>query len=115
MLLLGAVLVLVVSFFFAKYNIMIALIGGLLSIILSFLFVIVSARMAGLIGASNNPVSGMISRQWRYNVDFAICGWSDNDHADSIDFLVYLSLPPPLGLVMQTQRFPLLSAVIKTK
>lgn len=34
-------------------------IGGLLAVIFSFFFAVVSARMVGIIGASNNPVSGM--------------------------------------------------------
>ncbi len=33
--------------------------GALLAIIFSFFFAVVSARMVGIIGASNNPVSGM--------------------------------------------------------
>ena len=75
LLLLGTILMLVVSFFFARYSIAITIIGGLLSIILSFLFVIVSARMAGLIGASNNPVSGMtIASMVILTLIFAICG-----------------------------------------
>jgi putative OPT family oligopeptide transporter len=34
-------------------------IGGLLVIVFAFLFAVVSARICGIIGASNNPVSGM--------------------------------------------------------
>ncbi|ACQ54966.1 oligopeptide transporter, OPT family [Clostridium botulinum] len=34
-------------------------IGGLLAVLFSFFFAVVSARMVGIIGASNNPVSGM--------------------------------------------------------
>lgn len=107
LLLLGAVLILVVSFFFAKYNIMIALIGGLLSIILSFLFVIVSARMAGLIGASNNPVSGMtIASMVILTLIFAICGWSDNDHVQILlTFGVFIVTAISVGSgYMQTQK-----------
>ncbi|MEG1255426.1 oligopeptide transporter, OPT family [Clostridium sp.] len=33
--------------------------GGLMAVIFSFFFAVVSARMVGIIGASNNPVSGM--------------------------------------------------------
>jgi len=33
--------------------------GGILAVIFSFFFGVVSARMCGIIGASNNPVSGM--------------------------------------------------------
>jgi len=34
-------------------------IGGIMAVIFSFFFAVVSARMVGIIGASNNPVSGM--------------------------------------------------------
>ncbi len=34
-------------------------VGGILAVIFSFFFSVVSARMVGVIGASNNPVSGM--------------------------------------------------------
>ena len=35
------------------------LIGGILAVVFCFFFAVVSARMVGIIGASNNPVSGM--------------------------------------------------------
>lgn len=35
------------------------LLGGILAILFSFFFAVVSARMVGIIGASSNPVSGM--------------------------------------------------------
>jgi len=35
------------------------LVGALLAVVFSFFFAVVSGRMVGLIGASNNPVSGM--------------------------------------------------------
>ncbi|MDZ4957192.1 peptide transporter, partial [Clostridium perfringens] len=34
-------------------------VGALLAVLFSFLFAVVSARICGIIGASNNPVSGM--------------------------------------------------------
>ncbi|WP_283587667.1 OPT family oligopeptide transporter [Limosilactobacillus viscerum] len=80
---LGAIMILVVSFFFAKYNVMIMIVGGILSILLSFLFVIVSARMAGMIGSSNNPVSGMtIASMVILTLVFALCGWTNTDHVE---------------------------------
>ncbi|MEG2935210.1 MAG: oligopeptide transporter, OPT family [Clostridium sp.] len=33
--------------------------GGIMAVVFSFFFAVVSARMVGIIGASNNPVSGM--------------------------------------------------------
>jgi len=35
------------------------LVGGIMAVLFSFFFAVVSGRMVGLIGASNNPVSGM--------------------------------------------------------
>jgi len=35
------------------------ILGGLCAVVFSFFFAVVSARMVGIIGASNNPVSGM--------------------------------------------------------
>ena len=35
------------------------IVGGIMAVIFSFFFVVVSARMVGIIGVSNNPVSGM--------------------------------------------------------
>jgi putative OPT family oligopeptide transporter len=40
-------------------GIKVGIIGGIMAVIFSFFFAVVSARMVGLIGASNNPVSGM--------------------------------------------------------
>jgi len=34
-------------------------VGGIMAVLFSFFFAVVSARMVGIIGASNNPVSGM--------------------------------------------------------
>ena len=98
---------LVVSFFFARYSIAITIIGGLLSIILSFLFVIVSARMAGLIGASNNPVSGMtIASMVILTLIFAICGWTNTDYIQILlTFGVFIVTAISVGSgYMQTQK-----------
>lgn len=35
------------------------IIGGIMAVVFSFFFAVVSARMVGMVGASNNPVSGM--------------------------------------------------------
>lgn len=62
-------------------NLMLALIATALSLILALLFVIVSARMAGTIGCSNAPVSGMtIASLVVMTLIFVIMGWSDNQH-----------------------------------
>ena len=107
LLLLGTILMLVVSFFFARYSIAITIIGGLLSIILSFLFVIVSARMAGLIGASNNPVSGMtIASMVILTLIFAICGWNNTDYIQILlTFGVFIVTAISVGSgYIQTQK-----------
>lgn len=107
LLLSGAVAILIVSFFFAKYNLMIAIVGGLLSILLSFLFVIVSARMAGLIGASNNPVSGMtIASMVILTLIFAICGWTNTNYVQILlTFGVFIVTAISVGSgYMQTQK-----------
>lgn len=53
----AAVLVFLLSWLLP--GIQVGLVGGLLTVVFSFFFSVVSARMVGLIGASNNPVSGM--------------------------------------------------------
>ncbi|WP_283583304.1 OPT/YSL family transporter [Limosilactobacillus difficilis] len=65
--------------FFISGNILMAIVGGILSLLLALLFVIVSARMAGTIGCSNNPVSGMtIASLVIMTLFFAIFGWKSN-------------------------------------
>lgn len=53
----GAVLVFLLSWFLPMINA--GFIGALMVVAFSFFFAVVSARMVGIIGASNNPVSGM--------------------------------------------------------
>jgi len=53
----SAVLVFLLSWLLPIIHV--GIIGALLAVIFSFFFSVVSARMVGLIGASNNPVSGM--------------------------------------------------------
>ena len=53
----AAVLVFLLSWLLP--GIKVGIIGGILAVIFSFFFAVVSARMVGIIGASNNPVSGM--------------------------------------------------------
>ena len=53
----SAVLVFLLSWLLPIINV--GIIGAILAVIFSFFFSVVSARMVGLIGASNNPVSGM--------------------------------------------------------
>ena len=107
MLLTGIILILVMAFFFSNNNIVMMLVGSILSILLSFLFVIVSARMAGLIGASNNPVSGMtIASMVILTLIFALCGWTNTDHVQILlTFGVFIVTAISVGSgYMQTQK-----------
>lgn len=53
----GSVLVFILSWFLPMINI--GPVGSILVIIFSFFFAVVSARVVGIVGVSNNPVSGM--------------------------------------------------------
>jgi putative OPT family oligopeptide transporter len=53
----AAILVFLLSWLLPIINV--GIIGGILAVVFAFFFSVVSARMVGLIGASNNPVSGM--------------------------------------------------------
>ena len=53
----AAALVFFLSWFLPMVNI--GLVGAVLAVVFSFFFAVVSARICGIIGASNNPVSGM--------------------------------------------------------
>lgn len=58
-LIVGTLLSIVMAFVLSGGNILMAILGGLVSMILAMLFVIVSGRLTGTIGTSNLPVSGM--------------------------------------------------------
>lgn len=78
--LIGAVIVLIAGFIVTG-NVLIALIGGLLSIFLSFLFVIVAGRLTGTIGTSNLPVSGMtIASMVFLTLLFSVMGWTSPEN-----------------------------------
>ena len=53
----GAVLVFLLSWFLPMINV--GIIGSFFVVLFAFFFAVVSARICGIIGASNNPVSGM--------------------------------------------------------
>jgi len=77
---LGAVGIFVIGIIIAQ-NFMMGIVGALLAVILSLLFVIVSARIAGTIGCSNLPVSGMtIASLVIMTVVFVLFGWTSNAH-----------------------------------
>lgn len=71
----GVILAFVASFIISG-SITMAILVGLVSIILSFLFVIVSGRLTGTIGTSNLPVSGMtIAAIVVVTLIYVISGW----------------------------------------
>lgn len=54
-----AVAVFLIAWFFPMAGTKMGAVGGILVIIFSFFFAVVSARLVGVIGTSNNPISGM--------------------------------------------------------
>ena len=102
-----AVVAIFVVGFFVSGNIAMAIAGGILSIILALLFVIVSARLAGTIGCSNAPVSGMtIASLVIMTLVFVIFGWKSNaDNQILLLFGVFIVTAISVGgAYMQTQK-----------
>lgn len=76
MILLVAIVIAFVAGFFISQSIVMAIVATIVSLILSLLFVIVSGRLAGTIGTSNLPVSGMtIASLVILTLVFVILGW----------------------------------------
>ena len=89
-LLAGTVIGFIGAFLISNGNIMMAIIGGVVSLILSFLFVIVAGRLAGTIGTSNLPVSGMtIASLVVLTLVFVSMGWKSQ--ADNKSLLLFAS------------------------
>ena len=81
-LLIGTIAIFVVGFFISG-NFLMAIVAGILSLLLALLFVIVSARLAGTIGCSNAPVSGMtIASLVIMTLVFVIFGWTNTEHSE---------------------------------
>lgn len=78
-LLLGGVVVgFLAAFLISGGNIAMAIIGAIISLLLSLLFVIVAGRLTGTIGTSNLPVSGMtIASLVIVTLVFVVMGWTD--------------------------------------
>lgn len=84
-----------------------ALIGAGLALILSLLFVIVAGRLAGTIGCSNLPVSGMtIASLVIMTLVFVMMGWTNKAHsATLLWFGVFIVIAIAVaGGYMQTQK-----------
>lgn len=84
--LLGGIIVGFLSaFLISGGNIGMAIIGAIISLILSMLFVIVSGRLTGTIGTSNLPVSGMtIASLVIVTVIFVAMGWTSAENNKSL-------------------------------
>lgn len=83
-LIVGAVVGIVMGFIITG-SVAMALVGGLLSIILSFLFVIVAGRLTGTIGTSNLPVSGMtIASMVILTLVFVMMGWTSAENTQQL-------------------------------
>ncbi|HFQ7766022.1 TPA: OPT family oligopeptide transporter [Clostridioides difficile] len=77
-LLLGGVVIGFLAAFLISGNTVMAIIGAIISLLLSLLFVIVAGRLTGTIGTSNLPVSGMtIASLVIVTLVFVIMGWTD--------------------------------------
>ena len=86
----GTIIGFIGAFLISNGNVMMAIIGGVVSLILSFLFVIVAGRLAGTIGTSNLPVSGMtIASLVVLTLVFVSMGWKSQ--ADNKSLLLFAS------------------------
>ncbi len=86
--LLGGIILGFVAAFLFSGNIMMAILGAIVSMLLSLLFVIVAGRLTGTIGTSNLPVSGMtIASLVILTLLFVVMGWKSN--ADNKSLLLF--------------------------
>ena len=86
--LLGGVVIAFIAAFRISGSIKMAIIGAIVSLILSLLFVIVAGRLTGTIGTSNLPVSGMtIASLVILTLVFVIMGWTSQ--ADNKSLLLF--------------------------
>lgn len=105
-LLISIVAIFIIGFLISG-QILVAIIGGILTLILSLLFVIVSARLAGTIGCSNAPVSGMtIASLVIMTLTFVIMGWTSQKYSEVLLLLgVFIVTTIAVGGgYMQTQK-----------
>lgn len=75
--LIGGVVIGLIAAYLISRNLTMAIVAIIVSLILSFLFVIVSGRLTGTIGTSNLPVSGMtIASLVILTLVFVVSGWT---------------------------------------
>ncbi len=83
--LIGIVATFVVGFIISGGNIAMTFLAGILSIVLSMLFIIVAGRLTGTIGTSNLPVSGMtIASLVILTLVFLTMGWTSSADLKSL-------------------------------
>ena len=88
LILLGGVIIGFIAAFIISGSFLMAIIGAVLSFILSLLFVIVAGRLTGTIGTSNLPVSGMtIASLVIATLVFVIMGWTSK--VDNTSLLLF--------------------------
>lgn len=105
--LLASVIAIFIAGFIISGSVIVALLGGVLTLILSLLFVIVSARLAGTIGCSNEPVSGMtIASLVIMTLAFVLMGWTTKNYTEILLlFGVFIVTTVSVGGgYMQTQK-----------
>lgn len=77
LILIGGIVVGLIAAYLISQHLIMSIIAIIVSLILSFLFVIVSGRLTGTIGTSNLPVSGMtIASLVILTLVFVIAGWT---------------------------------------
>ena len=83
--LLAGIVIAFVAAFFVSGSILMAIVAAIVSLILALLFVIVSGRLAGTIGTSNLPVSGMtIAALVILTLVFVVMGWKGQEDNKSL-------------------------------
>ena len=88
LILLGGVIIGFIAAFIISGSFLMAIIGAVLSFILSLLFVIVAGRLTGTIGTSNLPVSGMtIASLVIVTLVFVVMGWTSK--VDNTSLLLF--------------------------
>ncbi len=88
LILLGGIVIGFIAALLISGNVIMAIVGAIVSFILSILFVIVAGRLTGTIGTSNLPVSGMtIASLVIITLIFVLMGWTDQ--ADNKSLILF--------------------------
>ena len=85
LILLGGIIIAFIAGFLISGNFVMAVVGAIISLLLSLLFVIVAGRLTGTIGTSNLPVSGMtIASLVIVTLIFVSMGWTSQSDNKSL-------------------------------